>query len=242
MRDCSRVQFQVLKAYQDAALADKTENPDQAGKKMGDSFRYVNILRQLWEKQVVEIETELKKSQQEFGPKHPKVKLLHQELATLRKTLAQQQALQESQAVAQRLAQTASGQKVDKNKNSFMRTELAGLLEAEKQLAAQGGKKWNAAIEQLRKRSAQLQTQLALTESIDIENLQAKRLKEMLEMKYRLDAARQAVAQADGSNAKTKGAKSESRPIEERLNNLENKVDRIVGMLEKLVDAMAEKK
>ena len=164
------------------------------------------------QQELYQVSLELQESKQKLGSNHPRVKALEAELKALKgKPLS----------VGDLKDQLAS--------------RMTALRELEKQMASSA---YKAQFEEYRRKAArereEIEAKLKLAEKDRSKELQDKRTQEMLLMQERLARATQ-LAEGAANRARV-GQDAAMKMLDKRMGKVEQKLDRIADLLEKLLD------
>lgn len=223
--------------------------------RVGKEHAYAASLRQ----QTAELQATLQISAQKYGPKHPKVLAMKKQLAVVKNTMerevnkARREELDKASAELEEAKQklgprhprvkameaevkALSGKPLSAGDlKDQLASRMNALRELEKQMAASV---YKGQFEEYRKLAArereEVEAKLKLTEKDRSKALQDKRTQEMLLMQDRLARATQ-LAEGAANRARV-GQDAAMKMLDKRMGQVEQKLDRIANLLEKLLD------
>lgn len=208
----------------------------------GRHHAYANAIRDQLSAETVRLQAELARSTAAYGPKHPRVQELMQKLNAMKAELAVVLPPDKDADQAKRLKEQGA-----------LKNRLAYLRKAEEALKGDYEGHLKKYMSQIAQDRAKLETKLKLAEKEAIATLQDQRTSELIEMQNRLKRSLELVSRdyylhttgaasdAAQAKAKTKAADvAENQATNKRFDRLEQKLDRIAALLEKLVGRQEE--
>ena len=209
--------------------------------KQGSEHAYAQTLRKVLSEKYVRLQAELNRSANLYGAKHPRIIALRKQVEALEARVAEQRNAQSKQ-----LSKANARKMHHDDMVAAHEQKLAALKELAAAIQKSAYKKQLEAYKfEIEKERAFLETRMKLAENGNSrkEIAQSTRLKQMLEMEERLKRAESLSRERDAfmvpgdTGAGPDGvAVGPSKATEKRFDRLEQKLDKIASLLEKMIE------